>query len=203
MTINYNNYPSLLFLSYDKDTAPQELPFEVISESVQQYLTTCKGYQELFAYVAVCNTITKTNTTTNYLLNDLTFSKIDSEDNFRNKYFGSFFDNYAKQKHGTILFKGGGQYVYMLLDEHETKALKNINGRYICAALFKENIFIGFEEAYITDRGLQVLNTGHYEAGMDRGGYLSFVLITLAYADSRTGFELYKSDNIKEKIYLL
>ena len=61
-------------------------------------------------------------------------------------YFADFFTENIKPKHGVILFKDSGQYVYMLLGGHETKKLKGVNGRYIAVALFRENIFIGFEE---------------------------------------------------------
>ena len=202
MQVTYNDYPSLLFLSYNKDNAPEELPFEVASLQVRDYLTSCKGYQELFAYIAVKNTIEGRNTTTNYLLSDSTFTKIDSNDSFRNEQFRNFFSEYVKPQHGAILFKQGGQYVYLLLGKNETKQLKNREGRYIAVTLFKGNFFIGFEEGIITDRGIDVMQTGHYEAGMDVGGYISFCIITLAYANKKT-LQAYESITIKEPIYLL
>ena len=200
--INYNDYPCLLFLSYDKDTAPSELPFKVAHKGVQEYLSERKGYQEMFAYVAVKNTLLKEDSTTNYLLNDKMFAKIDSDDRFRNENFQYFFRNYIKAKYGTILFRNGGQYVYLLLGKQESKSLKKCDGRYICSALFKNNFFIGFEEGVITEKGIQVFPNGYYESGMPIGGYLSFVIVTLAYA-SKTELPLYESEKIKEKIYIL
>ena len=202
MNINYNDYPTLLFLSYDKDTAPTELPFEVAHVGAREYLTARKGFQEMFAYIAVQNSLQKHNTTTNFLLEDEMFHKVDSNDYFRENQFRNFFSSYAKKKHGTILFKGGGQYVYLLLSTQETKALKHADGRYICAAFFKNNFFIGFEEAIITSRGLSVLPTGHYEGGMDKGGYLSFAIISLAYAEGRA-LDVYQSDKVQEQIFIL
>ena len=203
MSINYNDYPTLLFLSFDKDTAPPELPFECSREEVREFLSTCRGFQEMFAYIAVVNTLCKQNTTTNYLLNDSLFSRIDSDDSLREKCFKSFFSNNITAKHGAILFKNSGQYVYLLLGKEETKALKKVDGHYLCAALFRSNFFIGFEEAIITSHGLSVFPTGHYEAGMDRGGYLSFVAVTLGLAGNQINLPVYQSEKIKETIYIL
>jgi len=192
----------LLFLSFDKETAPAELPFEVMNEKGGKALSK-EGFQEMFAYINVENTFRKGNSTTNYLLSDGLFTKIDSDEAFRNKLFRYFFSHYVGSKHGMALYKNGGQYVYMLLGEKETKAVKNEEGRYICAAMFVKNLFIGFEEAVITERGLEVLPTGHYEMGMPVGGYLSFVIVTLAYVEGLGELPIYKSDAVKEKIYLL
>jgi len=201
MNITYNSYPSLLFLSYNKENAPAELPFEVPSMQVKQYLSKCKSYQELFAFIAVKNSIENKNTTTNYHLSDTAFNMVEHADHFRNGQFRNFFENYVKPQHGTILFKQGGQYVYLLLGKNETKKLKNKDGRYIAVALFKENLFIGFEEAIITDKGVDVIPGGHYQ-GMDIGGYISFCIITLAYANNKQ-LPILKNDLIKEKIFTL
>lgn len=80
------------------------------------------------------------------------------------------------------MFKQGGQYVFLLLGKNETKKIKKREGRYIAVALFKENFFIGFEEAIITERGIDVIPGGHYE-GMDLGGNISFCIIALAYSN--------------------
>jgi hypothetical protein len=202
MTITYNNYPTLLFLSYDKDNAPEELPFEVASPAVRDYLNTSTGYNELFAYIPVKNSLEGRNTNTNYLLNDDLFTKIDSSEFFRNEQFRNFFTTYVKPKHGTIVFKNGGQYVYLLLSRQDTKSLKKKDGRYMAVALFRNNFFIGFEEAIISERGLEVMPTGRYESGMDLGGYLSFCIITLSYANNKE-LPLYNNETIKEKIFVL
>jgi hypothetical protein len=201
--VNYNDYPTLLFLSYDRDTAPDELPFEVGNENVREYLSRCKGFQDMFANIAAKNSLQKENTTTNYLLTDTLFHKIDDDYYFRNLYFGDFLAEYVKGKSGTIRFRDGGQDAYMLLGNKESKEWKKVKGRYICTALFMKNFFIGFEEAVITEKGLSVLPTGHYEGGMNIGGYLSFVLIALAYANSLKEMPLYESEKIKERVYEL
>ncbi len=202
MHISYNNYPSLLFLSYNKDNAPEELPFQVASLQVQEYLSKCKGYKEMFSYIAVKNTLEEKNTTTNYLLSDELFSKTDSNDEFRNQEFKNFFLNYVKPKHGTILFKNEGHYVYLLLGKHETKEIKKKEGRYVAVALFKSNFFIGFEEGIVHEKGIEVFKTGNYEGGMDVGGYISFCLITLAHANNKN-LRVYKNEQIKETIFEL
>lgn len=202
MDINYNNYPTLLFLSYSRESAPTELPFEVASVGVRDYLVKTTGYQELFAYIAVMNSLKGENTNTNYLLNDNLFAQIDSNEYLRNENFKKFFTEYVKPKHGSIIFKNGGQYVYLLLGKNETKRLKGMEGRYMAVALFRNNFFIGFEEAIITDRGMQVMQTGNYEAGMDIGGYLSFCIITLSYANNKE-LPTYENESVKEVIYKL
>jgi len=201
--ITYNDYPSLLFTSFDKETAPEELPFEVANEKALTFLSKSKGFNEMFGYIAAKNSLQKENTTTNYYFDNEIATKIDSDDYFRNRHFGDFFSNYVKAKHGTIMFKEGGQYVYLLLGHKETKALKKVNGRYICTAMFKTNFFIGFEEAIITEKGISVLPTGYYESGMDVGGFLSFVIITLEYASGFADLPIFQSNTIKEKIYCL
>lgn len=201
MEIGYNNYPTLLFTSFQKDDAPSELPFEVVSENVRSYLAGCKGFTDMFALIAVKNTMKKSNSNLYYSLNDRLFENVDSNDYFRNRYFADFFTEHIKPKHGVILFRDPGQYVYMLLGGQETKKIKGVNGRYIAVALFRENFFIGFEEGYIQEDGIQVAPTGNYENGMDVGGYISFVLITLGFAGDKS--HPLAITNTKESIYQL
>lgn len=89
----------------------------------------------------------------------------------------------------------------MLLGEEETQKLKNHEGKYIATALFMGNSFIGFEEGYIIDDGIKVEPTGNYDCDMDKGGFISFVLITLGYAGNKT-FPLAETEGI-EKVYKL
>jgi len=202
--ITYNDYPALLYTSFDKDDAPNELPFNVKDTGVRDYLSQCKGFKDLFLCIGIYNSIAKENTTTNYRIEDRLFRKMDGGDfKFCEIQYDNFFRDKIEPKHGTVMFKEGGNYVYMLLGRDGTKALKGMNGRYICSAFFQKNLFIGFEEAIITDKGLLgVMNTGYYEGGMDLGSYLSFVIVTLAYANNKK-MKLYKSDRVKEKIFIL
>ena len=201
--ISYNDYPALLFTSFDKDDAPEELPFNVKDNDVRDYLSRCTGFKEMFTLIGAFNSMVKENTTTNYIIDDRLFRKMDGGDfRFCEIQYDNFFRNYVQEKRGVVMFKDGGNYVYMLLGKEETKALKGMNGRYICTAFFQKNHFIGFEEAIITNQGLGVMNTGYYEGGMELGGYLAFVIVTLAYANNKN-LRLYKSDRIREKIFVL
>ena len=202
MEVTHSKYPSLLFLSYNEEDAPDELPFEVASVRVRDYLEQCTGYHELFAYAAAKNSLEGRNTALNYLLPDQLYQKVDGATQFRNEHFQAFFTSYVKPQHGVILLPRGGQYVFLLLGKHETKQLHNQAGRYMAVALFKENFFIGFEECLITEKGIQVFQTGHYEGGMDVGGYISFCIITLAYANGRQLKEL-ELPGVRETIYEL
>lgn len=202
MEIGYNEYPSVLYTSFQKEDAPQELPFEVVNEKTHNYLSQCTGFREMFALIAVKNTLNKGNACVYFYLEDNLFGKIDGYDYFRNSQFRNFFSSYVKPKCGAILFHDSGQYVYMLLGKQETKKLKNRNGRYIAVALFKKNVFIGFEEGIILDEGgVDVFPTGEYASGMDRGGFISFVLITLAYAGD--GPHTVMDTKLKETVYKL
>lgn len=129
------------------------------------------------------------------------FQNIDSNDFFRNRYFPNIFRDYIKPKNGVILFPDGGQYVFMFLGEKETMQIKRQKGRYIAAALFKNNVFVGWEEAYILPEGLSVVPGGYYDNGMDVGGYLSFVIVTLSYAAEKE-FPFMEC-KLKESIYKL
>lgn len=183
--IDYNNYPLLLHTSFTREDVPTELHFEVVSVEVREYLSKCNGYSELFGIIGAKNTLKREDSNTHFYLEDKLFHKIDSDDHFRRQQFSNFFSDYIKPKNGTILFKDGGQYLYLLLGVQETGKLKKRNGRYIAVALFQGDLFIGFEEGYITERGVQVEHTGHYENEMPVGGYISFVLVTLAFAGDK------------------
>lgn len=200
--ITYNNYPLLLHTSFNVEDAPEHLPFEVSSEAVREYLSRCVGYQELFTFIAAKNTIFAKNTNTHYHLNDDIFKRIDSDDFFRNEMFQRFFSEYIKPKNGVITFKQNGQYLYNLLGVQETKKLKGKKGRYIAVALFRGDFFVGFEEGYITERGIQVEQTGHYSIGMPPGGYISFILVTLAFAGEKD-HKLIENNKTNEIIYKL
>lgn len=205
MELTYNNYPLLLFFSFDKNNAPEYFPFEVVDVKTKEYLQNCKGFQEFFAFIPAKNGFSQFEKHNNYLISDSLYFRIDSADYFRQTEFEYFFSTYIKPATGTICFKDGGQYVYMLLSKGETKKLKNRDGRYIAVALFKENTFVGFEEAYILEKGLEVLHTGYYETGMDKGGFLSFVIVFLSYLHKSNTLNLLDDSINKttEKIFLV
>ncbi len=180
--ITYNNYPSLLFLSYDKDNAPEELPFEVDSHETRKYLEGCQGYHEMFGIMASLNSLG--HSPTHYWINNKRFQDVEYSDTFRNSHFRSFITGLpATVQYGCICFKDGGQYVYLFLPAD--KDIKRVGVAYIATALFKGNVFIGFEEA-VLDGGFGVMPGGFYGGGMDRGGYLSFVSVSLSFFRSGT-----------------
>lgn len=201
--INYKNYPALLFTSYDKSNAPEELPFAMLDTEILKKVSVSKGFQNLFGFIAAKNSMK--SETTNYYLSDQNFNEVEFNYNFRNQYFADFFMNYVTPKYGCVMFKDGGTYVYNLLGVNETKSLHKKEGRYMSVAFFKGDVFLGFEEAIINvvglQKGLQVQETGIYTGGMDIGGYLSFCIITLAYA--RDKVHLLQSESVSEKIIKL
>lgn len=194
--ITYKNYPALLFCSYDKDNAPDELPFVMPDTETLQRVSVSKGFQQLFSFIAVKNTMKAESN--NYFLQESIFNKVEFNPDFRNEQFSSFITEYVKPKYGCILFKSGGTYVYNLLGVNDTKNLHKKDGRYISVALFKEDVFLGFEEAIITKKGVEVFNTGIYTGGMEIGGYISFCMIVLAYSKNKTS--ILELDSVSEKI---
>ena len=203
MAITYTNFPLLLFLSYDKDTAPEGLPFEVLEPSALTFLQSASGLHDIFSYIGAKNSLGKGPGHTNYRLTDALFHQINSDDHFRGTHFSGFLSRYVKPTTGLIIFREDGQYVYMLLGKHETKELKKADGRHIATAFFKENVFIGFEEAIITEKGLEVWHTGYYSNDMELAGYLSFVAIFLSYLQSMKNLPLLNQEEntTKEAIY--
>lgn len=201
--ITYSKFPLLLYTSYDKETAPEDLPFEMPDEATLQKVKQSQGFGKLFAYIATRNSLENKNTCTYFYLTNYTFNLVEFDAHFRNENFKNFFSEYVTPKRGCITFgEGGGTYVYVLLSVQETKALYNKNARYIGVAFFKENIFLGFEEGFIMQKNVEVVPNGIYIGGMDKGGYLSFCLITLAYANGRN-LKTIASQVIRETIYEL
>lgn len=197
--INYTAYPSLLFCSYDRDSAPKELPFQVASVQVRDFLAGSKGYHEMFGLIANFNSMGLSPT--NYFLNDKKFKDVEYNEGFRNSHFRDFISSYKKEtQYGCICFKDGGQYVYLYIPEGKSKLKGLGSGAYICGAMFMSNFFIGFEEGVI-DRGFAVMPTGHYENGMDVGGYLSFITICLSFFKEGTVPLPSALNNTKEKIW--
>lgn len=176
--ITYNSFPTLLFASYTKDNAPEELPFECVSDADRRFLTGSKGFQEMFGGIASSNSLGKKPT--NYWLSDRQFQAVENDGSFRNQHFVRFMQRDHSLQYGVIAFKQGGQYIYTILNAVSAKNIKGVNGPYVAVALFLKNTFLGFEEGFLASTGLQVMPTARYNA-MDIGGYISFVAITLSY----------------------
>lgn len=201
MKVTYTNYPLLLFTSYDKESAPQDLPFEMPDNSTLAAVQKSQGFGMMFGYIAVKNTLEKKNSTINYFLTPSTFNSVEHNANFRNSNFQYFLSKYITPRRGCIMFHQGGTYVYNLLGVQETKNMYKVDGRYMSVAFFAGNMLIGFEECFITSKGPIVQPNGIYNGGMDVGGYLSFCIITLAYADGRS--KVLNAPDVKETIFEL
>ena len=201
--VSYNDYPALLFTSFNNEDAPKEIPFDVRNTGARDYLSRSDGFKDMFLYIRACNSVLKGNTTTNYVMDKRLFRKIDGGDlKFCANQYDDFFKGDVEPKHGTVMFMEEGCFVYLILGNRVTMKLKGMDGHYICAAFFKKNFLLGFEEGIITDKGLLIMNSGYYEGGKDTGVYLSFTVVTLQYAKNKN-LRLYETDRVKEKIYIL
>lgn len=176
--ITYTSYPTLLFSSYTKDTAPSELPFRCGSESDRVFLSQSTCFHNLFPTIATFNSLG--GSPKNYWLSNSQFNDVDSNDIFRNFHFAKFLSSKIELKYGVITMRDGGQYMYILLPSNISQKMKGVNAPYFCVALFSNDLFIGIEECFIIG-GMDILPTGRYNSGMDKGGYLSFAAIALSF----------------------
>lgn len=193
----------LLFLSYDVQTAPEEISFAANDANALNYIKNTQALGGLFSHIVAGNSLTNGRKHTNYLLSDSFFETVEHDEHFRKKEHDNFFNTYIQPCSGTICFEESGQYVYMLLGNDETKFRKNIDGQYIAIALFKENIFIGFEEGLIKNNTCQVLATGFYPGSLEPGVFLSFIIVFLSYLHKHPHLAVVNTDlnKTKETIY--
>jgi len=114
--ITYNDYPALLYTSFTKNDAPEELPFNVSNTRARDYLSKCSGFNNMFTFIGAFNSMVKENTTTNYIIDDRLFRKMDGVDmKFCEIQYDNFFRYDVKEKRVVVMFREGGNYVYMLL----------------------------------------------------------------------------------------
>lgn len=200
MEIDYNNYPTILFTSFNEEDSSGGFPFNVQSEAAHNYLSQNEELHEMLSIIVAKNTFMKENCCTHYFLNsdlgvEIFFLKGD-------ELLHSFSKKNIKSKCGTVLTGPSVQFVYLLLDKDETKLFKKKEGRYVAVALFFGNVFIGFEEGYIIDDHFRVnMHTNYYEREVKAGLYIANVLITLSYTEDRS-LPLLKT-KVTEKIYEL
>jgi hypothetical protein len=146
------------------------------------------GLNNLFNYILSKNLEAGKNDTTNYKLASEVAQRLDADPFFR-LYVDTFHNiqDSIKAKRGVISFLNGGQYVYALWSKEETKKGKSVEGRFMAAALFRNGMFLGYEEAIIKESpmSLDVYPHGFYSFGMDKGGYLWFCMATLGYASKQ------------------
>ncbi|WP_462429379.1 hypothetical protein [Butyricimonas virosa] len=200
MKINYNDYPSILFTSFFEQEGPLEVKINVFSEKVIGFLAKCKGFNDLFPLISEKNTLKSKNSNDYFYLDAVLLSRIDN-DLYRDNLSQKFLKTRVEARNGVLLFQGCAQYVYLLLSEEETWHVKRVKGMYIAVAVFMKDYFVGFEEAYITRRGVIVEPTGHYFF-MDIGGYINFVIVCLMYSMDNPG-KLINNVQVKEKVFLL
>lgn len=203
MLLTYDNYPMLLFLSYTIDNAP-ELPFVTENDGVLNEIQNSTILTNLFSLITI-NNAAKEKKHRNYLLDSSLLHKMESSEYFKSQAFFDFFNSPIKPGTGTICFQGNGQFVYMLLQNDETKRLTNMDGQYISVALFKENMILGFEEALITGNTFEIQPTGYYHERTKPGCFLSFITVFLSYLNKKQNLpEVSKEINkTSESIWLL
>lgn len=207
MIINYTKYPLLLFLSYDEITAPESFPFEFPSDEARAFFSNSPGFLELMGYFGLMNTSEKSNNTKHYLITKNLSVDIDENDLFRSFHLSNFTKKIIYPMRGTIIDPLCGQYVFLLMSKEETKTTKQMDGRYFATALFNKNIANGFEEALITNRGIELLATGYYHFYSDiyyeKGSFLSVISVFLSYLQEQKDIKMVKPiiNLTKEIIY--
>jgi hypothetical protein len=180
MTITYENFP-LLILTNNKNNKPGEFIYGPLADDVAEYVQKSKGLPKLLAFIAFKSSPDSEAKPMSYYLSADLFNSISGNISFRDELIREIFKVNVGAGAGILNFGDGGQYAYAFYSKDETKILKKENGRYISVCSFKENVFLGFEEAYVSESGVDLLDTGHYENGVIEGGYLSFVLAFLVY----------------------
>lgn len=171
MKITYTLFPALLFCSYNKDNAPDGLPLIIDSEETKTKISKAQGLIDLLPSIAAYNTLGESPK--NYWLNDTLYNKVEFDEQFRQTHFARFFSVNHKRKYGVICFQNGGQYVYLL--DHKISGQATLT-----CALYLSNVFIGYEQAVITEQGVGIEGDGIYAADMVTGGYISFVAVALS-----------------------
>lgn len=204
MEITYDQYQLIKFLSSNRDNAPKDFTFEALNVAAREFTKRSLSFQNLLGAIIARNSFTHFTPHQNYYLSTRLQFKTDSDVSFRNAHFTKFLHSSLSNISGNILLDKG-QYVYLLLNEHQTNVVKELEGKYFAVALFKNNLFIGFEEGLIRGNKLDVLPGGYYSAGMDVGGYLSFSAIFLSYLTQKTDHPLLKKEINKtdEKIFFI
>ncbi len=185
--LTYEKFPMLLFLSYETGDALAEIAFEVEDQSANDYLETSSLLGEIIQLIELNKTKVIKLDHRNYLINDSLFEKVSLDEQFRQRESANFFITDIQPGTGTICVDPSWQYLYMLLDKGGSKKFKNVDGRYLSVALFKENFFIGTEEAVITEHEFTVLPTGYYGQHPGPGSFVSPLVTLLSYIHKGNG----------------
>ena len=200
--ISYSDYPMLYCMSNDSENFPDEVLLEAKSKEALEFMETSKPFKELFNFAAASDSMYQSDATTNYLVTDQFIKKF-ANPSFQQGMCRKFCESPIKTEYGTILLPGGGQFVYVVIEQEKATHLKNVDGAYLCAAKFKNNFFFGFEEAQVDGSRFYFLPTSIYTDNSPQGGYLAFVMVCIACSEMQIEVKKYKSDNIKESIFIL
>lgn len=202
MAVTYTLYPTLLHTSFTRKDAPADLPFEVETEELKNALVQNKAFMELLPTIAILNELAPARK--NYFLPEKDFTKIEYHAGIREKHFLQFQKNLPKSvQYGSICFQQGGQYLYLYLDAGMANKLRKVPYPYLCTTFIAKDFFVGIEEAYFTDQGISIEEGGIYSGGMDKGGYVSFVIISLDYLRTHKTRLMKGENRTKEAVYTL
>lgn len=201
--ITEKKYPVLLWSSYRPQEAPENLQIAALDMQGHLYMQKTKAFNNFvgllgFDYYQGNNLETRIKKEVSLpsfqphrhiYLNEKLFHKVDSDMNFRMKYWQNV--KSVPSGSGTILFKNGGCYMYRILNVEDSQIYaktKNTDceiptgNRYFAIAFFIEDTLFGFEEGSLAPNGEILLNEnrGYYQRGHELGQYISFTIISLS-----------------------
>jgi hypothetical protein len=205
MTITDSNFPLLKILSYDSINTPAQFPLKTHSTDINNNPRTIEKLVENIRYIQSRNTLLGKEQHRNCYIGKDLFQKIDQDQTFREVHFERFISNQIKTCTGAMLFANTGQIVYTIIDNEETRRVKNLDGAYIGIACFEANFFISFEEAIINAAAVKLTDISYYSGGVQPGGMLASVVTFLSYL--KTKKELIplgrNSNTTAEKVYFV
>lgn len=198
MKITYNQYPLLLYTSYNQKNTPNELIMGSVNEKTMQKALNHKGYNHFLPLIITLNS--KDHQAVNYFLSEKIQNRILNEENFRYYFLGKF-SKKRNTQYGCILMESDYTCVYICLSKNDTAHFKGIDGSYIGVGHYKKNILIGFEEGIILDDSLTLKENGIYPSKTNLLDYLTFCIATLGYAVNNSN--PLDIPSVSEKIFIL
>ena len=193
MELTYDNYPMLSFLSYGLKDASKQIPFEVEDENANNYLENSSLLTEILNSIDLSRDNQIAVKHKYYLLSEELELKINSNTElFFQRETRDFILSSRSSCLGTICMAPNWQYTFMYLEKPETKNLKGLDEQYISVAIFRENTFIGVEEAFVTNRGFKIQPTGYYPKGeeLEPGCYITFLVVLLSCINKSKDLQL-------------
>ena len=198
MKITYNQYPLLLYTSYNQKNAPNELIMGIVNGKTVEKTLNHRGYNNFLPLIITLNS--RNHQSVNYFLSQKIQNRILNEENFRYFLLGKFSEK-SETQYGCILMESDYTCVYVCLSRKEAAHFKGIDGSYIGVGYYKKNILIGFEEGIIIDDSLVLKEDGIYPNKANLLDYLTFCIATLGYAVNNSN--LLDAPNVNEKIFIL